>query len=187
MPKNRNSATVDPSYFSNSTTSPTHSRPRNSSITPPLRGSRRGSSRMAKADPVGGRRRRHLPTAESHLRDAAFAPHRLDCGHAPLSRRLPLKGGVITVAPYKASVTPRRSSLPAIPPKRPLKHSSITPPLRGSRRSPSRMAKASAVGGQGSQRRDLVRRRGQAPAKLMALKHRTSGLIRVKHGSQPSV
>ena len=47
---------------------------------------------------------------------------------------------------------------------------SITPPLRGSRTSPSRMAKACAVGGshKASQRRDLVRRRGQAPAKLKA-------------------
>ena len=47
---------------------------------------------------------------------------------------------------------------------------SITPPLRGSRRSPSRMAKASAVGGshKASQRRDLVRRRGFAQANLQA-------------------
>ena len=60
---------------------------------------------------------------------------------------------------------------PPIPPKRPFKHSSITPPLRGSRRSPSRMAKASAVGGshKASQRRDLVRRRGFAPTKLQAM------------------
>ena len=46
---------------------------------------------------------------------------------------------------------------------------SITPPLRGSRRS-SRMAKADPVGGshKASQRRDLVRRRGFAQANLRA-------------------
>ena len=59
---------------------------------PPLE---RESSRMAKADRVGGRRRSHLPTAESHLRDAALAPLRLVYGVAPLSCRLPLKGGAL--------------------------------------------------------------------------------------------
>ena len=46
-------------------------------------------------------------------------PLRLDCGHAPLSCRLPLKGGVITVAPNKASVIPRPSSRPSFPPNVP--------------------------------------------------------------------
>ena len=102
-------------------------------------------------------------------RDAASPPQPARLRASPLSRRLPLKGGVIT-ASHKASVIPRRSSHPSIPPQRPFKHSRITPPLRGSRRSPSRMAKASAVGGshKASRRRDLVRRRGCAPANLQA-------------------
>ena len=55
--------------------------------------------------------------------------------------------------------------------------SSITPPLRGSRRSPSRMAKASAVGGshKASQRRDLVRRRGFAQVNLQAKARAVAG------------
>ena len=63
----------------------------------------------------------------------------------PPSRRLPLKGGVITDAPYEASATPRQV-IPPNSPQRPFKHSSITPPLRGSRTSPSRMAKDCAEG-----------------------------------------
>ena len=68
----------------------------------------------------------------------------------------------------KGNREPRMDTDP--PPKRPFKHSSITPPLRGSRRSPSRMAKASAEGGshKASQGRDLVRRHGFAPANLQA-------------------
>ena len=103
--------------------------------------------------------------SDIHSRDAALAPLRLDCGlrqwnaafgpppdrrqTAP-SLRLPLKGGVILVHLMRAS--------------------SITPPLRGSRTSPSRMAKACAEGGshKASQRRDLVRRRGVARANLQA-------------------
>ena len=103
------------------------------------------------------------------------------------SRRLLLKGGVITVAPYKGSVIPRRSLHPSFPPKRPFKHSSITPPLRGSRRSPSRMAKASAEGGshKASQRRDLVRRRGQARANLQAKADAVGGRRRRRRTAAP--
>ena len=64
----------------------------------------------------------------------------------------------------------RRAAMKALFAKRRSRNSSITPPLRGSRRSPSRMAKASAEGGshKASQRRDLVRRRGYARANLQA-------------------
>ena len=57
------------------------------------------------------------------------APLRLDL-RAPPSRRLPLKGGVILPAARRLMHKPY-----------------ITPPLRGSRRSRSRQAKADAVGG----------------------------------------
>ena len=90
-----------------------------------------------------------------------FGQHLVKANHGPsLRERL------------AASNRPRpRFRRPSFPAKRPFRHSSITPPLRGSRRSPSRMAKASAEGGshKASQRRDLVRRRGYAPANLQAM------------------
>ena len=73
--------------------------------------------------------------ADLHFRDAEYAPHRLDCGLTPLSRRLPLKGGVISFTLLiRLQPPPLRSSRPQFPPL-PSKNSSITPPLRGSRRS----------------------------------------------------
>ncbi len=61
-------------------------------------------------------------------RNAAIAPLRLDCGLAPLSRRLPLKGGVLEAS----------TRLPVE-----LYHF----PLEGESQKPSRMAKADAEGG----------------------------------------
>ena len=123
-------------------------------------------------------------TAGWRQRDAAFAPHRLEDGLRPNGTpRWPPSG---STAGFALSPTPPQGGSdtcslrgfsyspqiipPLNPPHRPVKHSSITPPLRGSRRSPSRMAKASAVGGshKASQRRDLVRRHGFARAKLKA-------------------
>ena len=82
-----------------------------------------------------------------------------------------------SIAAASAHTTPTHEGSRLPPPNRPFKNSSITPPLRGSRRSPSRMAKASAVGGshKASQRRDLVRRRGFAPANLQAMADAVGG------------
>ena len=63
--------------------------------------------------------------ADSHSRDAAFAPLRLDCGLRPLADS-PSRGGVILERLMQASY-----------------HS----PLEGESQKPSRQAKADAVGG----------------------------------------
>ena len=157
--------------------------PRARSCAPP----RSGTSQPTGEGRCGGGRscRRLLPAAESHLRGAALAPLRIDCGRCTLATpRWPPSGSktgfALSPTPplggsdYSCSVRgfsyPPQIIPPSIPPERPFKHSSITPPLRGSRRSPSRMAKASAEGGsrKASQGRDLVRRRGQARANLQA-------------------
>ncbi len=122
--------------------------------------------------------------ADPLLRNSASAPHRLDGGPCtPATPRLPptgsKTGSALSPTPPQGGSDcscfllgfsyPASGSHPQIPPPS-FQNSSITPPLRGSRRSPSRMAKASAEGGthKASQRRDLVRRRELAQANLQA-------------------
>jgi hypothetical protein len=93
--------------------------------------------------------------AGPHSRDAASAPHRLDRGlhlrEAALppsgSCRLPLKGGVITVASNKASDTPLQVVSLLNLPQTSFKHSRITPPLRGGRTRRARGESLCAVTG----------------------------------------
>ena len=91
------------------------------------------------------------PWRKLHSRAAALAPHRIDGRLRRLSDS-PSKGGVIIVAPYKASVIPRRSSRPPFPPTS-FKKLEYHSPLEGESQKSSRMAKASAVGGSHKQRR----------------------------------